>query len=484
MSSQIPDLLTRGTVADLLGLPLHRLTWWVWVLRPERRYRQFEIERVGGQEPRLINAPIKPIKDIQRHLANLLMESYVPPPQVHGFVRGRSPKSNAQAHPGQMWVLRADIANFFGAINFGRVRGLFMAHPFEYSADVATLLAQICCHENELPQGAPTSPVVSNFICRGLDKQLARLAANEHCYFTRYADDMCFSTDRREFPRGLASTREGRVVAGEKFERIINEHGFHLNEDKTRLSHRSQRQRITGLVVNHRVTVSRDYVRGLRNLLYIWNRYGKVAAQEALARNERRPNWPPEKAAPQFHLVVRGRVQHVGHIRGWDDPVYRSLARALARADKTFRPHPLPTTSKKRVRLYTEGPSDLVHMSQALADFHARGEFGDLEFVIDRKSSADGDAELLAQCRSWSRLAASRRPLHLLVRCGQREGAETGGGRGRMEGLGQWSHRSGYSPAAVPRGGATLYRATVPRRRTTGAGTGGSACVLAFGIQR
>ena len=83
----------------------------------------------------------------------------------------------------QEWVLRVDLRHFFPSIHFGRVRGMFKAPPFEYSENVATLLAQICCFEGQLPQGAPTSPVISNLICRGMDKELAELARMERCFF-------------------------------------------------------------------------------------------------------------------------------------------------------------------------------------------------------------------------------------------------------------------------------------------------------------
>ena len=165
----------------------------------------FEIARRAGRPPRVIHAPIKPIKQIQRVLADALTDCYEPKPHVHGFTPGRSPISGARYHQRQEWVLRVDLADFFPSINFGRVRGLFMGFPFEYEPRVATVLAQICCHQNQLPHGAPTSPIVSNLICRGLDADLARLARRERCFFTRYADDLSFSSDRlARFQRRLS----------------------------------------------------------------------------------------------------------------------------------------------------------------------------------------------------------------------------------------------------------------------------------------
>ena len=202
--SSLPTLLTRPDVARYLGVDLRTLTWWVWALAERRRYYEFAINRKTGGEPRIIRAPIKPIKDFQRMLLPLLERAYRPKPHVHGFVRERSAITNGAVHRNQRWILRIDLTNFFPSINFGRVRGVFRAYPFDYPDDVATLLAQICCHRNELPQGAPTSPTLSNLVCRRLDKELAELGKALHCHYSRYADDICFSSGRKTFPGELA----------------------------------------------------------------------------------------------------------------------------------------------------------------------------------------------------------------------------------------------------------------------------------------
>jgi RNA-directed DNA polymerase len=122
---------------------------------------------------------------------------------------------------------------------------MFLAFPFEYPADEATLLAQLCCYRNQLPQGAPTSPIVSNFICRRLDVQLARLARDERSYYTRYADDLCFSTNRSRFPASLASSEGGIVTLSQELSDVIEANGFSISSAKTRLV---RKQRVTGLV--------------------------------------------------------------------------------------------------------------------------------------------------------------------------------------------------------------------------------------------
>jgi RNA-directed DNA polymerase len=311
----------------LLGVPLQRLTWWIYALRADRRYQRFEVARRRGGPPRIISAPIKPIKDLQRTLAEVLTASYDPPPYAHGFVQSRSPVSNARWHQNKNWLLKVDIEDFFPTINFGRVRGMFMAYPFDYPAEVATLLAQLCCHRNQLPQGAPTSPIVSNFICRGLDSQLGRLARDQHCHYTRYADDISISTDRRSFPGTLASfSTSGFVELGRSLETIIRANGFSPNVSKTRLVHRAQRQRVTGLVVNEKTNVPSDYVRDLRNILHIWKRYGEDDAAAAFARWHGVQNRPPFKGPPPSSGQCVARSSTSGTSRaGATQPIAASL---------------------------------------------------------------------------------------------------------------------------------------------------------------
>lgn len=397
----LPELLTRADVADLLEVPLKTLTWWVWAWRKHRRYVQFEIAR-GNGETRLIQAPIKPIKDMQRRLADVLTSAYEPPPYVHGFVPHRSPVSNARVHRRQQWLLRLDIKDFFPSIHFGRVRGMFMKYPFEYPPEVATLLAQLCCHNNELPQGAPTSPIITNYICRRLDTALGRLAKTERCYYSRYADDLCFSTDRTVFPAHLATVTDGASEAGSAITEIIKDNGFTLNPEKARLMRRTQRQRITGLVVNEQVNLPREYVRHLRGLLYIWQRHGEAEAAAALLRAEGPRNWPSEKARPSLRLVVRGRVQHVGRIKGWENPIYMSLASSLHDIDPSFVRAAATSDKSLRAVVFTEGESDALHLRAAHHFLRRRGLFTDLN--VDYQDVGDkGEDALLRQCQAQAR---------------------------------------------------------------------------------
>jgi len=402
-SAQTPPLLlTRDDVANVLGIRLKQLTWWVYALDDYKQYKTFDIARHNGQAPRRIYAPIKPIKDIQRSLAALLLDWYEPPQSVHGFVTGRSAVTNARVHQRQEWVFRADIEDFFPAINFGRVYGMFKSHPFDYPREVAALLAQICCFDNQLPQGAPTSPIVSNYICRGLDADLANLARSERCYYSRYADDLCFSTRRRQFPTSIGLVDDtGAHQAGAALKAIIGRHGFTVQDKKTRLVRRTQRQRVTGLVVNSIVNVDRRYVRSLRAVLYIWQRYGQEEAARAFDRAHARLNWPPEKDQPAFPSVIRGRIQHVGFVKGWGSSIYRDLAHRMQKIDPTFAPSTLRVLHRPvTVRVYTEGETDIIHLQAAKAYFDKRDEFKNLRFEFPPDAATGGSAQLLKHCEA------------------------------------------------------------------------------------
>lgn len=424
-SAAPPHLLTYGDVANLLEISPKKLHWWVVALKERRRYRTFEIAKRNGGH-RVISAPIKPIKDIQRTLLRHLETWYSPPAQAHGYVPGRDPRTNAAMHRRQEWVLRVDLQDFFPSIHFGRVRGLFLHPPFSFGPDAATLIAQICCFEGRLPQGAPTSPVISNMICRALDRDVAQLAARERCYFTRYADDLTFSTDRTRFPSGLAYIEGDEALVGGALTGLVLGAGFQINQDKTRLVHRSQRQRVTGIVVNRQINVPRDYIRGLGALLHVWERHGPKDAEASLARVGVHLNRPPAVGPVLFEAAVRGKVQYVGSVKGWDDPVYLALADRLGRLDPGFQPtlqgreRPPPnagvTPTTRDLYVLTEGETDVILLRAAMDHFHASGEYQDLSLRFDSDSDFGSDGALEKHYRALTGTLLARRTVCLFDR--------------------------------------------------------------------
>src|SRR5690242_20710165 len=328
-------------VAALLEVTHSLLTYHIYRSDPDRRYLVFPLaKRSGGS--RQISAPATALKILQRKLNQVLQAVYEPRPSTHGFVVERNVVTNARKHASKRWVLNVDLENFFPSINFGRVRGLLMAWPYNRNSEVATVLAQICCHKNELPQGAPTSPIVSNMICAKLDKELQWLAFKRKCDYTRYADDLAFSTSLGKMPPDLARLRpypaQPEVEIGPTLRKIIESNGFALNREKMRLRRYDRRQEVTGLKVNNFPNVRKRYLSQLRAMLYAWRRWGYDKAESAFLAlydvRHRRVDAKP----PSFSRVIAGRLAYLSMVRGKDSNVYQRLSAAYDLLRKR-RPH-------------------------------------------------------------------------------------------------------------------------------------------------
>ena len=198
---------TVRDIARLLDVKYNDLIYFLYRTNQKRRYSSFDIKKKNGKI-RKISAPSPNIKILQQKLNQVLQAVYSPKPSVHGFVNQRSVVTNATKHIGKKYVFNIDLKDFFPTINFGRVRGMFMGKPYNLPQKVSTVLAHLCCHDRELPQGAPTSPIISNMICGKLDSQLQQLASKYRCTYSRYADDMTFSTTLKKCPSGIASPNE------------------------------------------------------------------------------------------------------------------------------------------------------------------------------------------------------------------------------------------------------------------------------------
>ncbi|ROM18399.1 hypothetical protein BK643_05835 [Pseudomonas protegens] len=308
--------------------------------RRTNHYVSFSISKKNGTH-RSIKAPKRTLKFLQRKLLAHIEKFYSPKPSSHGFVPGRSIKTNAQTHSGKRYVFNIDLKEFFDSIHFGRVRNLFMAQPFNAPHNVATVMAHICCSDGRLAQGAPTSPLISNMICRKLDTQLQTLAKSGKCHITRYADDITFSftSTLRHLPKNIVEVSEdGRPIPGRELENIIEANGFVINSEKTRLQHCSQRQMVTGLVVNETPNVPRDFVRLTSSMINAMRRYGPQLAEaryleilksESQVIPTRQTNRARDNAGDFFIKVVKGRLNYIQMIRGRSDNVYRKLAYAF-----------------------------------------------------------------------------------------------------------------------------------------------------------
>ncbi len=329
-------LVTADDVARFLGVPTRELTFLLYKASEDARYTPFEIpKRSGGM--RQIHAPTKQLKDWQRKVAAVLQEKYDAHPAAHGFIKERSILTNAKAHVGQRLVFNIDLSDFFPSINFGRVRGLFMAEPFLCGPAAAAVLAQLCTHKNGLPQGAPTSPPLSNFIAHGLDRRLARIAREQGAHYSRYADDITFSTNKPAMPPAIAHQETGEsgmvVFVGDAAARAIEAAGFAINQRKVRLQRHSQRQSVTGLSVNTQVNVTRNRIRRLRAMLHAWERYGVDDAARAHFLDHRGLRHVPNNPGRAFRNVLYGELSFIKMVRGREDPVFLKLCAHLLELD-------------------------------------------------------------------------------------------------------------------------------------------------------
>lgn len=324
-------LATPQQLAELLRIDYLELRRLIYKIPPAQRYQVFEIpKRAGGM--RVILAPNKELKNVQGELNRVLQSVYWPKRKIaaHGFLPERSVLTNANLHVSRKYVLNLDLKDFFPSINFGRVRGMFMAKPYNLPAEVATVLAQICCFNNQLPQGAPTSPIVSNMICARLDSELQQLAKNNRCIYTRYADDISFSTHRTHFPAAIAALDpEGHVELGSQLLAIIKTNGFRVNYSKVRLQRPPWRQEVTGLVVNRFPNVERKYVRQIRAMLHAWQKYGYEAAQAEFLDRFDFKHRSIAKSNRLFAQVVKGKIDFLGLVKGKNDQIYIRFVKQL-----------------------------------------------------------------------------------------------------------------------------------------------------------
>jgi RNA-directed DNA polymerase len=249
--------------------------------------------------------------------------------------------SNARGHLGRRWVLNVDLKDFFPSVTATRVRGLFRAPPFDLGEEAAATLAQVCTRNGSLPQGAPTSPILANLAARRLDFELSEIARRLDLTVTRYADDITFSCDAERFPGDIAFRVGGGetdtvTIAGPVLEDAVTRSGFAINPAKTRLQYRSERQVVTGLVVNARLSPMRGHIKLVRALIHAWESRGLAAAADDyfLRHPDRLGRGRGQHKVEDFRSTVYGHMSFLHMVRGTDDRQFISFCRRLSRVDQ------------------------------------------------------------------------------------------------------------------------------------------------------
>lgn len=217
-------------------------------------YRQFQIpKRSGGQ--RIILAPKRFLKVVQRFILGAILERAEFPDYVMGFVPERGIITNCAPHVGAKYLLNVDLENFFPSIHIGMIENIFRS--FGYQDTVARVLAGLCTFAGRLPQGAPTSPLLANLAFSRADKEISSLCKITGVLYTRYADDLSFSSDK---PIGTDFL--------DKIRRIVTDSGFLLNSRKIRFAKPGQGKYVTGMVVNEKVQPNRKIRKRIRAIFH------------------------------------------------------------------------------------------------------------------------------------------------------------------------------------------------------------------------
>ncbi|HEY1188507.1 MAG TPA: reverse transcriptase family protein [Gemmata sp.] len=270
-------------------------------------YTTHTIPKRDGTDRRIC-APKKQLKWVQKQILKHILSKVPPHPAAHGFINGRSTVSNATPHVGAELVVKFDLKDFFPTVHYFRVMGLFasLGYPVgncmfgtdDDANQIAPVLARLCCYTPDpglwgsatLPQGAPTSPAISNLVCRRLDARLQGLAEANKGTFTRYADDLTFS-----FPKA-----EGMNLGRFRWwvDQVCQQEGFTVNQEKFRVIRDSQRQVVTGIVVNDAVRVPRELRREIRAILH------NCETQDVESQAQRHPRFKGN--VPAFCQYLRG----------------------------------------------------------------------------------------------------------------------------------------------------------------------------------
>lgn len=273
----LPVLSSPAELAQALEISIPKLRWLAFHSDAPTRvhYVTFEIPKKSGGT-RQLSAPHRSLAAAQRWILTNILNLLPVHERAHGFIAQRSVLTNAQPHVGATVVINADLSDFFPTITFPRVEGMF--RKVGYSPAVATILALLCTEcprqtlrlgdttyfaatgPRALPQGAITSPAISNQIAGKLDRRMSAMAAKLGWEYTRYADDLTWSTS------GDVAPSVGYVLA--RMRHIVQDEGFQLNHAKTRVQRRSQQQTVTGVVVNDRMNVPRETIRRIRAILH------------------------------------------------------------------------------------------------------------------------------------------------------------------------------------------------------------------------
>lgn len=256
--SRLPVIYDQIHFSKLVG---YKLDYLIKVSNSQEPfYREFQIPKKNKDKYRKISEPLPNLKAIQRWILDEILYKLEPSSYSKAFRKGYSIKDNARFHRKQNKVMSMDIQDYFSSITAKSVYSFF--RNIGYAKDVSSMIANVCTLNDSLPQGAPTSPMLSNLITIQLDKRIAGYAIKNNIRYTRYADDLSFS----------GNFDEGKTI--KVIKAILKSEGFKINESKTRVRKQNQQQEVTGIVVNEKLQAPRKYRKAFRQNVYYIKKFG------------------------------------------------------------------------------------------------------------------------------------------------------------------------------------------------------------------
>lgn len=351
------NIKTRNDFAKFIGVKLQTLTYLLYIKKIDNCYNTLEIPKKNG-DTRTICVPNKNLKKVQEKLYNKLSTYYdeiktqnnFTSKISHGFEKNRSIVTNAEVHKNKRYVVNLDLLDFFPSINFGRVRSYFIKNNyFEINDDIATILAQLTCYKGTLPQGASTSPLIANMICNIMDIRILKIAKKYRLDYTRYADDLTFSTNNKYFLNDYDKFLED-------IKNIIHRSGFELNSKKTRLLFSNSRQEVTGLVVNKKISVPKEYYKNTRAMAHSLYKNGYFLIDDEVGTIEQ----------------LEGRFSFINQINLYNIDNKKKNMWHLNSKEKQYQKFMIYKTfyANEKPLIITEGKTDVLYIKAVLKKYY------------------------------------------------------------------------------------------------------------------
>lgn len=302
------------------------LHYWLYAIDDNVKYKVFKIKKRKSSEFRIITAPRRELLLIQNLIKNFLENYivehslYMPASCVTGFVMDKSIIDNAFIHKNQNVIVNIDLKDFFPSITFARIYGLLYNPPYNFDKQIASAIAQSTCYNKSLAQGSPLSPLISNLICKSLDRKLLRFAKDNHLRYSRYADDITFSTCNTECDKLYKTNSDGSINISKDISDLIAGSSFQINISKFKVLKRSTRQLVTGLVVNKKVNIDRRYIREIRSILHNAEKNLTTACEKYFViygyKYKRIDMLDSIEKIKLFKKILRGKIEFIRQVRG------------------------------------------------------------------------------------------------------------------------------------------------------------------------